>query len=419
MTNGPSPAALRDALSCPDRRGFLVGATSLTAALMTPKIASAAGARDPRLVMIILRGALDGLSAVPPVGDPSYEALRPDISLKLASEKGAALPLEGPFALNGAMTRFHGMYKSGQGLVVHATATGYRQRSHFDGQDALENGTPAAKAVDTGWLNRAVAAMPAAGLARPIRGLGVGASVPLILRGPSPTMTWAPPELDTAKADTIDRLAALYAARDPELAKVFEAGVETDRLALADASAMGGAAAGGSRTQKNFVTLAQGCARLMADDEGPRVAALSYDGWDTHTREGGATGRLAQLLAGLDMALEALKTGLGSKWSETAVVVVTEFGRTAHENGSDGTDHGTGAAAFLAGGAVKGGRVAADWPGLKPNQLFENRDLAPTTDLRAVLKGVLADHLGVPHGVLAEKVFPGSEKIRPMQGLIV
>lgn len=417
MTDASRRAAFRDALACPDRRGFLIGASSLTAALMMPKIASAARARDPRLVVIVLRGAMDGLSAVPPVGDAAYEGLRPDISLKLASQKGAALPLEGPFALNGAMTRFHGLYKSGQGLVVHAAATGYRDRSHFDGQDALENGTSAAKAVDTGWLNRAVAAMPSAGQVKPIRGLGIGANVPLILRGPSPTMTWAPPRLDAAKVDTIDRLAALYAARDPELAKAFEAGVETDRLALAG-MADDKSAPGLSRLQQNFVALAQGCARLMADDEGPRVAALSFDGWDTHTKEGAATGRLAGLLGGLDVAIDTLRTGLKDKWKETAVVVVTEFGRTAHENGADGTDHGTGTAAFLAGGAVKGGRVMADWPGLKPNELFENRDLAPTTDLRAVLKGVLADHLGVPAGVLTEKVFPGSETVTPAKGLI-
>lgn len=404
-------------LLCPDRRGFLLGATSLTAALAMPRVASAAGARDPRLVVIILRGALDGLSAVPPVGDPSYEALRPDIALKLASASGAALPLEGPFALNGAMSRFNDLYKSGQGLVIHAAATGYRERSHFDGQDALENGTPASAGASTGWLNRAIAAIPSAGLARPVQGLGVSAGVPLVLRGPSPVMSWIPPRLDTAKADTIERLAALYSARDPELAHVFEAGVETDRIALAGA-------AGGEKmralppVQRIFVSLAEGCARLLKNDEGPRVAALSYDGWDTHIREGSATGRLAQLLGGLDLAIDTLRAGLGDVWRETAVVVVTEFGRTARENGADGTDHGTGAAAFLAGGAVKGGRVVADWPGLRDQDLLDGRDLTPTTDLRGVLKGMLADHLGVPAGVLAGTVFPGSEKIAPVRGLI-
>lgn len=419
MADAPSPrdARLRDMLACPDRRGFLLGATSLTAALSMPRWASAAGARDPRLVVIILRGAMDGLSAVPPVGDPTYEALRPDIALKISAKTGAALPLEGPFALNGAMTRFHELYKSGHGLIVHATATGYRDRSHFDGQDSLENGTPVARGIDTGWLNRAVAAIPSAGLVKPVRGLGIGAGVPLILRGPAPVATWAPPRLDLAKDDTIDRLAALYAARDPELARVFEAGVETDRMALASAGGQEGAQKI-APVQRGFLSLAQGCARLLKDEGGPRVAALSFDGWDTHIREGSASGRLATALGGLDIAIDTLRTGLGDAWRETAVVVITEFGRTARENGADGTDHGIGSAAFLAGGAIKGGRVMADWPGLKDNQLYEGRDLMPTTDLRAVLKGVLADHLGVPEGVLGKTVFPGSEAIAPVRGLI-
>lgn len=420
MVDAPSPRdlRLRDALACPDRRGFLFGASSLAASLALPRIASAAGARDPRLVVIILRGALDGLSAVPPVGDPAYEALRPDISLKLAAEKGAALPLEGPFALNGAMTRFHALYKSGHALAVHATATGYRERSHFDGQDALENGTPVSRGSNTGWLNRAVAAIPSTGLVKPLRGLGVGAGVPLILQGPSPVMSWAPPRLDPAKADTVERLVALYAARDPELARAFEAGLEADRLASGGSGDGQSAMQAAPPAQRAFMALAQGCARLLKDEGGPRVAALSFDGWDTHIKEGSATGRLAMLLGGLDIAIDTLRTGLGDAWRETAVVVVTEFGRTARENGADGTDHGVGTAAFLAGGAVKGGRVMADWPGLKDSQLYEGRDLMPTTDLRAVLKGVLADHLGLPEGVLGKTVFPGSEAVAPVRGLI-
>lgn len=408
----PPPAGV----FCPDRRMFLVGASSLTAALMAPRVASAAGARDPRLIVVILRGALDGLSAVPPVGDRDYEALRPDIALKAAGEN-AALKLDDTFAMNAQLSRLHALVKRGEAMVVHAVATGYRDRSHFDGQDALENGTSAGKGLDTGWLNRAVAALPAAGRTAPVKSLGVGASVPLILRGPSPTVSWAPPQLDTAKADTVDRLAALYAALDPELARALESGVEIDRMAAGGAGAA--KTPGLTRLQSNFVQLAQGAARLMSGPDGPRIAALSYDGWDTHAKEGAAKGRLAQLLGGLDLALDALRTGLGEHWRETAVVVVTEFGRTARENGADGTDHGNGTTAFLLGGAVKGGRVMADWPGLKERDLLDGRDLTPTTDLRAVLKGVLADHLGLPAGVLAEKVFPGSEKVAPAKGLIV
>ena len=407
----------RDAILCPNRRVFLAGATSLTAALMMPRIASAAGARDPRLVVVILRGALDGLSAVPPVGDPTYESLRPDIAIKQAGPK-PALPLDGAFALNPALARLHAMVKRGEALVVHAAANGYRERSHFDGQDALENGT-VSKTLDTGWLNRAMAELPSAGRVAPASGLGIGATVPLILRGPSPVVSWIPPKLDAAKDDTIDRLAALYAARDPELSRAFEAGVEIDRMANVGGGMAVTDAPGVKRLRQGFVSLAQGAARLMASPDGPRVAALSYDGWDTHVKEGSSDGRLAGLLGALDLALDTLRTGLGEAWKDTAVAVVTEFGRTARENGADGTDHGTGTVAFLLGGAVMGGRVIADWPGLKDSQLLDGRDLAPTTDLRAVLKGVLSDHLGLSAATLAEKVFPGSENVKPYQGLIV
>lgn len=402
----------------PDRRMFLIGASSLTAALMAPRIASAAGARDPRLVVVILRGALDGLSAVPPMNDPTYAALRPDIAVKFSGPKGA-LPVDGDFALNPSLTRLHAMVKRGEALIVHAVAHSYRERSHFSGQDALEAGVANAGGFDTGWLNRAVTALPSAGRVAPVKGLGVGATIPLVLRGPAPTVSWVPQKLDVAKADTIDRLAALYAARDPELARAFEDGVAIDRITAVDKMAGDQGDPGGGRIQRSFVTLAQGAARLLAGADGPRVAALSFDGWDTHIREGSSDGRLAHLLDGLDQSLEALRTGLGPAWKETAVLVVTEFGRTARENGADGTDHGTGTVAFLAGGAVKGGRVIADWPGLKDSQLYEGRDLAPTTDLRAILKGVLADHLGLPANVLGDKIFPGSEQVAPYKGLIV
>jgi uncharacterized protein (DUF1501 family) len=176
---------------------------------------------------------------------------------------------------------------------------------------------------------------------------------------------------------------------------------------------------GGFATAAGMKQAAQGAARLIAADDGPRVAALAFDGWDTHANEGGAIGRLAQLLGGLDGAFAEFERVLGPVWKDTAIVVVTEFGRTARINGTTGTDHGTGTVAFLAGGAINGGRVIADWPGLKSDQLYENRDLAPTTDLRAVVKGVLADHLGLGGTVLAASIFPDSIGVKPMGGLIV
>jgi uncharacterized protein (DUF1501 family) len=164
--------------------------------------------------------------------------------------------------------------------------------------------------------------------------------------------------------------------------------------------------------------VARGAAKLMAADDGPRIAALAFDGWDTHANEGGPVGRLANLLSGLDGAFAEFESGLGASWRDTVVVVATEFGRTAHINGTEGTDHGTGTIALLAGGALKGGRVIADWPTLRAASLYQGRDLAPTTDLRAVIKGVLSDHLGIGERVLAQAVFPDSAMVKPMRGLI-
>ena len=168
----------------------------------------------------------------------------------------------------------------------------------------------------------------------------------------------------------------------------------------------------------DMVLAARGAAHIMAANDGPRIAALAFDGWDTHENEGGAKGRLFNLLTGLDGALAEFEQGLGEAWTQTAIVVMTEFGRTAAINGTEGTDHGTGAVAFLAGGAIKGGRVIADWPGLKSSALYQGRDLNPTTDLRSVLKGLLGDHLGLGQQVLNNQVFPDSAEAKPVQGLI-
>jgi uncharacterized protein (DUF1501 family) len=212
------------------------------------------------------------------------------------------------------------------------------------------------------------------------------------------------------------RLMNLYTHRDPALATVLAQGLQIEKIAVTDDSMkpIPGTNGGGAMR-----IAAKGAAKLMAADDGPRIAALAFDGWDTHANEGGPVGRLAQLLSGLDGALAEFESGLGPRWRDTVVVVATEFGRTARINGTDGTDHGTGTIALLAGGAVNGGRVISDWPGLKMANLYENRDLKPTTDLRGVIKGVLRDHLGLGDKVLAESVFPESANIKASQGLIV
>lgn len=403
----------------PSRRAVLGAASALFAWSFMPKFAyAAAGSRDARFVTVILRGALDGLAAVPPIGDPDYAELRQDIAL-LREGEDAALPLDGFFYLHPAMPNLARLYRQGHAAIVHAAATGYRQRSHFDGQDVLESGQPGPGRVEAGWLNRMIEALPP-GEAISRRGaLGVGVVPPLIVRGSAPVLGWAPPAMPRAGEDLIQRLGDLYGQRDPVLANALARAVETEAIVVSQG--LGGdkmRSRGGPGNRQGMVQIAEGAARIISADDGPRIAALAYEGWDTHANEGGAKGRLAGLLGGLDGALAAFEEGLKPVWKDTVVMVVTEFGRTARVNGTIGTDHGTGTVAFLVGGAVKGGRMVADWPGLKPEQLFEQRDLKPTTDIRAVAKGVVADLFGLSGPVLAEKVFPGTFDIAPMQGLV-
>ncbi len=407
------------------RRELLLGSGVLFAWAYLPRIARAEG-RDPRFLTIVLRGALDGLAAVAPVGDPDWIKLRGDNALRLDG-KTPALPLDGFFALNPAMPNVHSLYQAGEATIVHAVATPYRDRSHFDGQDVLESGLPKPGAVDTGWLNRALAGLEPGGAANP-RGrqaFAVGPVTPLVVRGPAPVLSWTPPRLQPVSEETTMRLLDLYRHTDPLLARVLE-----DRLGLAAVARAGGISTdpvtnapviqgnGIAQVRAYFAEVACAAAKFLASPEGPRIGALALDGWDTHVNEGAVSGRLADLLGALDGAIAAIKTNMGPAWSETVVALVTEFGRTAHVNGNAGTDHGTGTVALLAGGALKGGRVIADWPGLKEADLFEKRDLKATTDLRAVLKGVLKDHLRVDEGALAAEVFPGSEAAAPMAGLL-
>jgi uncharacterized protein (DUF1501 family) len=378
--------------------------------------ASAANARDPRFVVIILRGAMDGLSAIPPVGDPDYADLHGELAFASSGER-AALELDGFFFAHPALAAFKRMYDEKRAAVIHATATGYRDRSHFDGQDVLESGYPGPGLTDSGWLNRALGALPHS--EHRIRGLGVGAIAPLVIRGPAPALGWAPPGgLAPAGDDLGQRVLDLYSHRDPLLGQSLREGLEAQKLAAEGAMSQpkknGGA--GGPVDQMRMA--AAGAARLLAAPEGPRVAALAFDGFDTHQNEGAAQGLLAQRLQGLDAAFNAFEANLGDAWRDSIVVAITEFGRTARVNGTRGTDHGTGTVALLAGGAVDGGRVLADWPGLKPERLYQGRDLNPTTDLRSVLKGVLADQFGLSGQTLAEGIFPDTAPIAPMKGLV-
>ncbi len=409
-------------LHLPTRRETLLGAGALFAWAYMPKLARAEG-RDPRLLVVVLRGALDGLGMVAPVGDPDWVKLRGEKGLALDG-KPAALPLDSFFALNPSMPTLNRLFRAQQATIVHATASPYRERSHFDGQDVLESGLVRPGRIDSGWLNRALGLLEAEGRVDPkgSRAFAVGPVTPLVVRGPAPVMSWVPQRLLPASDDTQARLLDLYRHTDEKLARALES--RRDLFAVArdggmDVTQPGELPDGGiARVRQYFAEVAGMAGKYLAQPDGPRVGALGLVGWDTHINEGATGGQLANLLGALDGAIGAIETGMGATWQQTVVAIVTEFGRTARINGTDGTDHGTATVAVLVGGAVKGGRVIADWPGLKEADLYEQRDLKPTTDLRSVLKGVLKDHLRVEERALAAAVFPGSEDVTPMEGLV-
>jgi uncharacterized protein (DUF1501 family) len=414
------------------RRDFLCG-TALAAGslLFTNKIAFAGSGTRPRFVFVILRGALDGLTAVPPYGDSSYARLRGEAAIAAPGAAGGALKLDGLFGLHPSLAFLGESFSAQELIVLHAMASPYRERSHFDGQDVLENGCARAHAVQTGWINRALAALPPDGAARRGElGIALGQNVPLVMRGPAPVASWSPAHLAALDEDTLQRITDRYSS-DPLLSQRLADALSTESAVEATASApmMTGAAepATGELLARREQPKARGApykeiihaaAGFLKSDDGPRVAVFDASGWDTHANEGGAQGQLAARLAALDLGLRSLKEDLGSVWRDTVVMVVTEFGRTAALNGTRGTDHGTGAAGFLLGGAVHGGRVIADWPGLSARALYQGRDLAPTTNLHSALKGVLADHLRVSTRALETAVFPDSAAAKPLQGLL-
>lgn len=401
------------------RRELLLGSCTLFAWAYVPRLALAEG-RDPRLLVIVLRGALDGLAAVAPVGDPDWQRLRGNDALTIQGAD-ATLPLDGFFALNPAMPNLHRLYKSQQATIVHAVATPYRERSHFDGQDVLESGLTRPSSTESGWLNRALVNLPSVGRVNPKNAFAVGPITPLVARGPAPVLSWTPSRLQPASNDTMSRLLDLYRHSDPALARALEERGALNAIAQTgpmDSTPVKNPGKPGEAIRAYFTEAASAAAKFMARADGPRVGALAFDGWDTHANEGAAHGRLAMLLGALDGALGAIESGMGEAWRESVVAVITEFGRTARINGTDGTDHGTATVALLAGGALKGGRVIADWPGLKETNLYEGRDLKPTSDLRAVMKGLLRDHLRADERALANDVFPGSQTVKPLGGLM-
>jgi uncharacterized protein (DUF1501 family) len=402
-------------------RRHLLSLTGSAAAMLTlgpARLALADAPTDARFVLAIQRGAMDGLHAVPPYGDPNYKALR--ASLALADDGGpdGVLDLDGKFGLHPKLTELKAWYDKGDLAVVHAVATPYRERSHFDGQDLLENGTTRPHAGNSGWLNRTLGLMGGGAVGDRNRrlGLALGPEVPLALRGKVDVASWAPDDLPAVGPDFLNLVQAMY-QKQPVLADTLRQAISAD--AMADQAIGANAQMTQLRPGNAARVLADAGGKLLTQPNGPRIAVLELQGWDTHTAQGlGQNGRMALALQQMNDAFAALKVSLGSAWSKTVVMTATEFGRTARPNGSGGTDHGTATAVFLGGGAVDGKRVIAQWPGLEFAQLYQNRDLAPTTDFRAVAKGVLSAHLGIPQDALSAVVFPQSAGVAPLKELL-
>ena len=395
------------------RRNFLQALSAGTLAGAFPGLAFAAPGRGrQRLVLVILRGGLDGLAALAPYGDPAYESARGGLALEPPGGREGLLDLDGFFALHPMLGTLHVHHQRGELTAVHAVASPYRKRSHFDAQNVLELGLSTPHASRQGWLNRALPLLGSAGEQRSEDyAMAIGQAVPLVLQGSENVGSWAPARLPGPDGDLMDRLSALY-SEDAFLGPRLEAALSAERMA-------GDVMGGRTRPGEQFTMLAQAAARMLADDAGPRIAVIEAGGWDTHANQGREGGALARKLRRLDKGLGKLAVGMGPAWRHTVVLVVTEFGRTVAMNGTRGTDHGTAGVALVLGGAVDGGRVRGDWPGLGRGRLRDGRDLVPATDLRSVLKGTLRDHLGVTAADLESRVFPGSSAARPMNGLII
>lgn len=398
------------------RRKLLKGAGCLAAATMFSgiRVAFAAAPVDERFIFIILRGAMDGLNAIPPYGDPDYQSARNGIALAT----GDYQPLDNFFGAHNNLSAFAGMFKAGEASAIQAVATPYRERSHFDAQNVLESGGVQPQAIGDGWLNRALALYGTQGNSL---GLAVGQTIPLALQGGIAVGTWAPSAQGLPDDTMLMALDKLY-QHDMLLHTALAQAVDVHNIADGD---LGGADGikkmGGGKNLQNKEAMAQTVAavgKILSDPRGPRIATIEVGGWDTHAQQGTDKGPLANNLAALDTGFGALKDSLGEHWKKTVVLAATEFGRTVAQNGTSGTDHGTASCAFLIGGAVNGGKVIAQWPGLDGNRLYQNRDLAPTIDLRQVAKAVLADHLHLGQDMVEENVFPGSSELRPLEGII-
>jgi uncharacterized protein (DUF1501 family) len=354
-----------------------------------------------RFVFVLLRGGFDGLAAVVPYGDPSYRSLRGTFGF----EESDLFELNDTFGLAPGLAPLRELWQQNELVAVHAMAIPYRTRSHFDGQAILETGIDRPIGSSDGWLNRLLQVMPGQR-----SGIAIASGMPRSMTGSFDVQTWSPTQLGAVDDAYLDRLALLY-RNDKVLYGRFEAAVQQQDLVGEEPMAGGNARRGG------ITPLMRAAAKILRQDNGPNIAAVEFSGWDTHANQGLAGGALDRLLGQLAEGLMALRADLGPAWSNTTVVVMTEFGRTARPNGTRGTDHGTAGAGFVIGPKVARSKVLADWPGLGDRALFEGRDLKPTLDTRAVLKAAIAATFDLT-SVQADRVFPGSGAVRSASDLM-
>ena len=394
-----------------NRRDVLRAFGLTAAAGSLPSLAFSDAEADSRFVLVVLRGAVDGLALAAPYGDSHYHDIRGELAVADPGQPGGLLELDGLFGLHPSLPGLYKSYRQGAALILHAVASPYRERSHFDGQDVLENGASRVGALRDGWLNRALA--PISSPATPA--IAMAQNTPLVLRGDNPVTSWAPSRLPDAEQSTLRRLQTLY-ADDEFFATRLEQALRSQDIAKG-MDDTGDAGPRGNEVRL-FVDLMAAAARFLTAADGPNIAVVELGGWDTHANQGASTGSLANRFAALDQGLDELREGLGEAWENTAVAVVTEFGRTVRVNGTRGTDHGTGTAAIVLGGAVNGGRVIADWPGLADKDLFAGRDLQPTMDIRSVFKGLLIEHLQLSPSYVERNVFPDSATAAALENLV-
>lgn len=381
---------------------------------LAPGLSRAVAANPPRFIVVLLRGAVDGLSVVAPYAERAYRDERPGIALGAPGREGGLIDLDGRFGLHPALASLQPLWSNGQLGFVHACGQPGAGRSHFEAQDELEAGTPGVKSTPDGWLNRLLALRE--GPAERVRAIYSAAARPKLLGGSAGAAVAALPGANRQAARN-ERpalsagLEKLY-RQDPRYAALWEDG-QRGREQMAEAMAAGAsaveaemqAANQGAPLPNGFADTTRRLAQVMRADGRVQFACLELGGWDTHARQGAAQGQLAQRLEPLGQGLAVLARELGPVWNDTVVTVVSEFGRTVRENGNGGTDHGHGNALWLLGGRVAGGQVHGAWPGLDASARHEGRDLAITTDVRAVFAGLATRHLGLRDAALAT-LFP-------------